>query len=79
MLKEQPVFCGLDTSLPAAGEMMRRNGCGFLPVVGEGGNVVGVITDRDIWIELGARDEKPADVLVRDVHDASDTGHCLFA
>jgi len=35
-------FCGPDTSLPAAAECLRRNGIGFLPVVGEGGNVIGV-------------------------------------
>jgi CBS domain-containing protein len=63
----EPVFCGLDTTLAAAVELMRNNGCGFLPIVGEGGNVVGVITVRDICIALGTRDQKPSDVLVKDV------------
>jgi CBS domain-containing protein len=60
-------FCGLDTNLAAAVELMCNNACGFLPVVGEGGNVVGVITDRDICIALGTRNQKPTEVLVRDV------------
>jgi CBS domain-containing protein len=63
----EPVFCGLDATLAAAVELMRNNGCGFLPIVGEGGNVIGVITDRDICIALGTRNQKPSDVLVKDV------------
>jgi|SRR5579871_295467 len=60
-------FCGLDTTLRDAIERMERYGCGFLPVIGEGGNVVGVITDRDISIALGTRNERPSAILVRDV------------
>ena len=44
---------GLDTTLAEASELMCKNGCGFLPVVGEGGNVIGAITDRDMCIALG--------------------------
>jgi len=67
VMREQAVFCGLDTTLALAIESMRKNGCGFLPVVGEGDNVIGVITDRDICIALGTRNQKPTDVLVKDV------------
>lgn len=67
VMTKQAVFCGLDTTLAAAVELMSDNVCGFLPVVGEGGNVIGAITDRDICIALGTRNLKPTDVLVRDV------------
>lgn len=67
VMREQAVFCGVDTTLAAAIESMSKNGCGFLPVVGEGGNVIGVITDRDICIALGTRNQKPSDALVKDV------------
>ena len=67
VMRKQAVFCGLNTTLAAAVDLMCKNGFGFLPVVGEGGNVIGVITDRDISIALGTRNEKPADVLVKDV------------
>ncbi|MBZ5611399.1 MAG: CBS domain-containing protein [Acidobacteriia bacterium] len=67
MMTRQTAFCGLDTSLAAAVELMVKNGCGFLPVVGEGGNVIGVITDRDISIALGTRNQKPSELLVQDV------------
>lgn len=67
VMTRETAFCGLDTSLAAAVGIMQKFNCGFLPVVGEGGNVIGVITDRDICIALGKRDQKPSEVLVRDV------------
>ncbi|HYL76103.1 MAG TPA: CBS domain-containing protein [Bryobacteraceae bacterium] len=60
-------FCGPDTDLAAAADLMKQAGCGFLPVVGEGGNVIGVITDRDICIALGTRNRRPSEVRVWDV------------
>lgn len=67
VMRTPAVFCGLDTTLAATAELMQSNGCGFLPVVGEGGNVIGVITDRDVCIALGTRNLKPSEILVRDV------------
>src|SRR5258708_31652416 len=67
IMRKQAVYCGLDTNLAEAVQIMVAAGCGFLPVVGEGGNVIGVITDRDICIALGTRNRKPAGILVRDV------------
>jgi CBS domain-containing protein len=67
VMGQPAVFCTLTMPLSAAIELMAKNECGFLPVVGDGGNVVGVITDRDICIALGTRNQKPADVLVKDV------------
>jgi len=67
VLRKQAMFCGLDTTLAEAAELMWKNGCGFLPVVGEGGNVIGAITDRDMCIALGTRDKTAVEVLVRDV------------
>lgn len=58
--------CGPETNLAVAAETMWNNDCGFLPVV-EGGALVGVVTDRDICIALGTRNQLAADVLVRDV------------
>ena len=69
---QDTVACSLDSSLAAAVETMQKRDCGFLPVIGEGGNVIGVITDRDICIALGTRDQKPSEVLVRDIVLARD-------
>lgn len=85
VMTKRPSFCGLDTNLSTAAELMWRNGCGFLPVVGEGGNVIGVITDRDISIALGTRNRRPSELLIKDVASpklftctAEDNVHCAL-
>ncbi|MGP0073199.1 MAG: CBS domain-containing protein [Bryobacteraceae bacterium] len=60
-------FCGPESTLEEASFLMQKNKCGFLPVVGDGGNVIGIITDRDMCIALGTRNRKPSDVGVWDV------------
>ena len=67
LMTKETSFCGPDVSLAAAAECMRKSAVGFLPVVGEGGNVIGVITDRDISIALGTRCRCPSEYLVQDV------------
>ena len=46
---------------------MWAGNCGFLPVMGPEGKIVGVVTDRDICIALGTRNRLPGDVTVREV------------
>ncbi len=59
-------FCSSEANLAAVTEKFWKDGCGTLPVV-ENGRVLGIITDRDICIALGTRNQKAADVLVKDV------------
>lgn len=59
--------CFPDTSLAAAAVLMWENDCGVLPVVVDGGNAVGVITDRDIAIAVGTRGRAPQDLRVDEV------------
>lgn len=59
-------FCSPEANLAAVTEKFWKDGCGTLPVV-ENGRVLGIITDRDICIALGTRNQKAADVLVKDV------------
>jgi CBS-domain-containing membrane protein len=60
-------FCGPDTNLAAATEILWRNNCGTLPVSDSDGKLLGVITDRDICIALGTRNWRASDLAVRDV------------
>lgn len=63
----QPVQCCTpDTNLAAAAAMMWNSDCGALPVV-EDGHLAGIVTDRDICIALGTRDQPAHDLAVRDV------------
>ena len=65
VMTKQVAFCGPDTNLAQAVELMWNNACGFLPVAGEGRNAIGVITDRDISIALCTRDRRASEVCVR--------------
>ncbi|HLG95784.1 MAG TPA: CBS domain-containing protein [Bryobacteraceae bacterium] len=67
VMTKQTVCCSLDMSLAGTSELMQKNRCGFLPVIGEGGNVIGVITDRDVCVALGRRDQKASEMSVRDI------------
>jgi CBS domain-containing protein len=59
--------------LAAAGRLMAEIDCGVLPVVGEAGRVVGIVTDRDLCLALARLDRRPSEITVeqvmsRDVH-----------
>ena len=40
--------CGPDTNLESAAMMMWNEDCGSLPIIDNGGNPIGIVTDRDI-------------------------------
>jgi CBS-domain-containing membrane protein len=60
-------FCGPDTNLAAATEIMWRNNCGTLPVLDSAGRLIGIVTDRDIGIAVGTRNWRASDLAIRDL------------
>jgi len=66
LMTSQPRTCSPDTNLAAAAELMLAGDCGMLPVVAEG-KLVGVVTDRDLYIALATRNRCAADLSVGDV------------
>ena len=66
VMTDEPKFCGPDTNLAAATELMWANDCGMLPVV-EDGKLAGIVTDRDICMALGTRNCRAAETAVKDV------------
>jgi CBS domain-containing protein len=62
-----PYFGSLDANLGMATELMWKGNCGFLPVVDEQGKVCGVLTDRDICIALGTRNQAAGEVKVGEI------------
>jgi CBS domain-containing protein len=59
--------CQPDTNLAEAAALMWEGDCGTLPVVADGGKVVGIVTDRDIAIALGTRNSQASDIPVSEV------------
>jgi len=58
--------CYPGTNAAAASEIMWTRNCGVLPIV-EGGRVVGMITDRDLFIALGTSNKNAADLSVGEI------------
>ncbi len=60
------ICCTLQTTLAAAAVLMAEGRCRTLPVV-HNGKTVGMVTDRDICLALGAADGFASDLAVADV------------
>ena len=69
LMTSDPTSCRPSDDLRAVIEVMRREDCGIVPITEGNGQqrVVGVVTDRDIALALGARDEKPSSIKVSEV------------
>lgn len=59
--------CRLDTNLSAAAMQMWNGDCGALPVLADGGEVVGMITDRDICMASATKHRDPEKIRVDEV------------
>ena len=55
--------CSSDTSVAEAAHLMWDGDCGILPVVDDG-ELVGVVTDRDMYIALATQDARPSRLTV---------------
>lgn len=56
-----------ETSAADAADLMWEADCGALPVVDDGGRVVGIVTDRDLCMALALTGQPAADLPVRSV------------
>ena len=59
-------WCGLGTNLADAAKLMWDTDCGVLPVVNGEGQVLGMITDRDICMACATKHRAPAELTVFD-------------
>jgi CBS domain-containing protein len=60
-------FCFAEENLSKAVQIMWQRDCGAVPVVNAEMKVVGMITDRDIAISAGFRDQKTSEISVGEV------------
>jgi CBS domain-containing protein len=66
IMTAKPRTCSPGTNLAAAAELMLDGDCGILPVV-QGEKLVGVVTDRDMYIALATRNKRASQVTVGEV------------
>jgi CBS domain-containing protein len=63
----QPRTCTRETNLAEAAALMLDADCGILPVVDADGKLVGVVTDRDMYIALATRNRLASQLTVGEV------------
>lgn len=64
LMSRNPVCCQFTDSCAVAAKLMWDFDCGAIPVVGEGGAVKGIVTDRDICMSCQMRNCAPASLPV---------------
>lgn len=66
LMTSGPTTCGPDTNVASAAASMMQADCGILPVVKDG-KLVGVVTDRDMFIALATRNQLASQMRVGEV------------
>ncbi len=66
LMTPEPRTCAPETNLAAAAALMLDGDCGILPVLDDG-RLMGVVTDRDMYIALATRDQRASRVTVGEV------------
>ncbi len=66
-----PEVCRPDDNLAEAVSQLWSADCGVLPVVDHAGRLAGILTDRDVCIALGTRNERASAVSVETVMRSS--------
>jgi CBS domain-containing protein len=69
VMTANPTACRPSDDLRSVLRIMKSEDCGMVPITeGNGDNkVVGVVTDRDVALHLGANDSRPSEVRGSDV------------
>ena len=67
VMTREPATCSPATDLAAAAALMLDKDCGILPVVDDHGKLVGVVTDRDLYIALATRNVLASQMTVGEV------------
>jgi CBS domain-containing protein len=65
-MTREPATCGLDTPLDQASRLMNEEHCGTLVVLNRRGHPVGILTDRDLALEVGKTSRPPSEIPARE-------------
>jgi CBS domain-containing protein len=67
LMTSEVTSCDLNASLGDAAKVMWDHDCGVLPVLKDGKELVGMITDRDVCMAAAMRDSNPWHISVEEV------------
>jgi len=67
IMSSNPICCRSTDRLADVAWKMYQGDCGVLPVLGEKGEGVGMITDRDVAIAAATKNKPPSEILVAEV------------
>ena len=67
LMTSKPITCTRRTNLAEAAALMLDADCGILPVVDDEAKLVGVVTDRDMYVALATRNMLASQLTVGDV------------
>jgi CBS domain-containing protein len=67
VMTKDVTFCSPATNAAAAAEIMWNRDCGILPILEESGRLVGLVTDRDLFIALGTQSRNASELPVGEV------------
>lgn len=67
LMTRSVITCTPETELSHVARILWERDCGAVPVVNDANEVVGMITDRDMSIALGTRNEPASSLRARDV------------
>ena len=67
IMTSEPQTCLPDTNLAEAAELMLKADCGILPVVDGERKLLGIVTDRDMYIALATRNRLASQLTVGEV------------
>ncbi|MGE0394268.1 MAG: CBS domain-containing protein [Vicinamibacterales bacterium] len=67
LMTPEPRTCSRETNLAEAAALMLDADCGILPVVDNDKRLVGVVTDRDMFIAVATRNKLASEVTVGEV------------
>ena len=59
--------CSPGMNAATAAELMWNRNFGSLPIVEDGGRVVGIVTDRDLFLALGTSNRRPAELSLGEI------------
>lgn len=64
LMSQPAITCGPSDTLNTAARLMWENDCGVLPVVGDDGRLVGIVTDRDICMSAYTQGKPLCEILI---------------